>query len=241
MLIYLKNYFIILCVFTVFQSKAAALDTIHSKSFFKKSIIPLSLVGLGVFLNKSNFEKDFQVDLRNKIGNSYNTKIDDYLLHVPIAQMYIADLMGVKSKNHWFDQTKYLLISNVISSGITNKLKTITKKARPNGAEHAFPSGHTTIAFTNATVMFNEFKEASPVLAFSGYAFAAATGSFRVVNNKHWISDVLVGAGIGIIVTQIIYHFEPLKRFNPFKKNDNIVIVPQISENNYGMYFSYKF
>ena len=87
---------------------------------------------------------------------------------------------------------------------------------------NAFPSGHSTIAFTNAAVLQNEFQETSTVYAYSGYAFAATTGVFRMLNNKHYVSDVLVGAGIGILVTQLVYHFEPLKNFNPFKKSKNI-------------------
>ena len=155
--------------------------------------------------------------------------------------MYVADILGVKSKNHWFDQSKNLFISNVIASLITNRLKVITHKTRPNGDEHSFPSGHTTIAFTNAAVLFNEFKETSPVLAYSGYAFATATGGFRVANNKHWVSDVMVGAGIGMLVTQLVYHFEPLKSFNPFKKVENASFVPQFNEGTYGFSFAYQF
>jgi len=216
-------------------------DTLKSKKIFKKSIVPLSLIGLGIITNKSKFEKTFQKDLRKRVGENYENKIDDYLLFVPIVQMYSADILGVKSKNHWFDQSKYLLFSNLISSGITNRIKRLTKKTRPNGSNHAFPSGHTTIAFTNATVLYNEFKETAPILAYSGYAFATATGSFRMLNNKHWVSDVLVGAGIGILVTEFVYHFEPLKSFNPFKKSDRITFIPTISNDNYGLYFTYNF
>ena len=216
-------------------------DTLKSKAFFKKSIVPLSLICLGIIVNKSDFEKNLQSDLRNIVGDNYGTRIDDYILTAPVIQMYTADLFGVKSKNHWFDQSKYLIISNLISSGITNKLKVYTKKVRPNGSMRAFPSGHTTIAFTNAAVLFNEFNHSAPVLAYSGYAFATATGALRIMNNKHWISDVLVGAGIGILVTELVYYFEPLKSFNPFKKSDRISFIPMVTNENYGFYFTYNF
>ena len=106
---------------------------------------------------------------------------------------------------------------------------------------YSFPSGHTTQAFTNAAVLYNEFKDTSPVLAYSGFAFAATTGTFRMINNKHFLSDVLAGAGIGILVTQLVYHFEPFKKFNPFKNSENISFYPQINEENYGFYFACKF
>ena len=122
--------------------------------------------------------------------------------------MYIADIAGVKSKNHWFDQTKHLLISNIITSVITHSIKQLTKKIRPNGSNYSFPSGHSSFSFTNATVLFNEFNHSSPLIAYSGYAFSTTTGIFRMINNKHWLSDVLVGAGLGILVTNLVYYFQ---------------------------------
>lgn len=216
-------------------------DSIKSTYFLNKSFVPVSLIGLGILINNSNFERRLQTNLRNKVGNDYKFRIDDYLLYVPVAEMYMADVLGVKAKNHWFDQTKYLFISNLVSYTITGNLKTIIKKTRPDGLPYSFPSGHTTIAFTNATVLYNEFKESSPVLAYSGYAFATTTGAFKMINNKHWLSDVLAGAGIAIIVTELVYHFEPFKKFNPFKNSKNVSFYPQINEENYGFHFAYKF
>jgi hypothetical protein len=220
---------------------ASKTDSIKSTHFLKKTIAPISLIGVGVLISNSDFERSLQTDLRNKVGNDYKFRIDDYLLYVPVAEMYIADAFGVKAKNHWFDQTKYLFISNVISYTITGNLKTIINKTRPDGLPYSFPSGHTNIAFTNATVLYNEFKDSAPVLAYSGFAFATTTGVFRMINNKHWLSDVLTGAGIGILVTELVYHFEPFKNFNPFKNSKNVSFYPLINEENYGFYFAYKF
>jgi len=216
-------------------------DSIKSVSLLKKSIVPASLIGLGIIVNNSSFEKKFQTNLRNKVGKNYELRIDDYLQYAPVVELYTADLLRIKAKNHWFDQTKYLLISNLISATITHSLKTITQKERPNGGLHSFPSGHTTFAFTNACVLYNEFHETAPVLAYSGYAFAATTASFRMINNKHWMSDVIFGAGIGILSVELAYYFEPFKNFNPFLKTKNITIVPHIGSDNYGFYFSYVF
>lgn len=224
------------------QSKFQMNDSISKNHFLKKSIVPISLIGLGVLINKSSFEKRLKTDIRNKVGNTYELRIDDYLQFAPIVELYGADLLGIKAKNHWFDQTKNLFISNVASSTITFFLKIITGKTRPNGKGNlSFPSGHTTFAFTNATVLYNEFKDTSPVLAYSGYAFATTTGAFRVINNKHWFSDVLMGAGIGILVTKLVYHFEPFKNFNPFKNTKNITLIPQFNNNQYGAYLSYRY
>ncbi len=225
------------------QAQVIPKDSIQKKShkILNESILPISLIGVGFIINKSKFDKTFQKDIRNSFGNNYNTNVEDYLTFAPMAQMYIADLAGVKSKNNWFDQSKYLFISNLFSVGITQLIKKSNQKLRPNGEADSFPSGHTTIAFTNATALYHELHDSSPILAYSGYAFATTVGFFRMANNRHYLSDVLVGAGIGIAVTNLVYYFKPLKNFNPFKKVKNISVYPSYKDNSYGLYASYQF
>lgn len=206
--------------------------------FFKKSILPVSLIISGVLISNSNFEKSFQKDVRNAVGNDFELKIDDYTRYAPIVQLYGADLFGIKAKNHWFDQTKNLTLAIIITDFITFRLKKGIYKTRPSGSPdgESFPSGHASFAFTNATVFYEEFKDTSPVLAYSGYGFATTTAAFRILNNAHWISDVLVGAGIGILVAKVIYLFDPIIKWNPFKKSKNICVIPQIDNNHCGFY-----
>ncbi len=130
----MKKYYLLISLFLSIlgvhgQSlNASKTDSIKSTHFLKKSIVPISLIGVGLLINNSDFERRLQTDLRNKVGNNYVFHIDDYLVFVPVAEMYIADVLGVKAKNHWFNQTKYLFISNLVSYTITGNLKTIFKK-----------------------------------------------------------------------------------------------------------------
>ena len=50
-----------------------------------------------------------------------------------------------------------------------------------------------------------KFGYKSPWVGIGAYSVATATGLMRIANNKHWLSDVLAGAGIGIITTEIGY------------------------------------
>lgn len=237
----IKLVLVLLLSCVILHAQAIKRDSLHKNNLLKKSILPASLIGVGLIINKSTFEKTFQKDIRNSVGTNYRTNIEDYLTFAPVAQMYIADIAGVKSKNHWFDQGKYLFISNLFSVGITELIKKSNHKLRPNGLPDSFPSGHSTVAFTNATVLYHEFYNTSPILAYSGYAFATTVGTFRMLNNKHYLSDVLVGAGIGIAVTNLVYYFQPLKNFNPFKKVKNVSFYPSYNNNTYGFYASYQF
>ncbi len=215
------------------------------KSFLKQSIVPLSLITTGLIINYSNgsFGKE---NIQKKIQESFpdfHSSADEYLLFVPTIMMYSADLLKIESKNDVFTQTKYLAIAGIANNIITIGIKNLTKEQRPNDWEHySFPSGHTSNAFVMATVLHHEFVDSSPWLAYSGYLFATATGVLRVLNNYHWVSDVLVGAGIGIIVTDLVYRFEPLKNWNPFKnKKTKVIMSPTFLENKFGLYANIQF
>ncbi len=215
------------------------------KPFFKQSIVPLSLIGAGLIINYSGgaLGKENLQDNINDAFPDFHTDVDDFLQYVPILTMYTADLLKIESKNDVFTQTKILLISAIATNAITFGLKHAIGEPRPNGRDDlSFPSGHTSNAFMMATILFHEFKETKPILAYSGFVFATATGTLRVLNNEHWVSDVLVGAGIGIIVTDLVYRFEPLKNWNPFK-NDKIsaIISPSYIENSVGLYANIQF
>lgn len=197
--------------------------------FLKKQILPASLIITGSLLNIGTIKYDIQ----DKIPDT-NNSFDDYFQYVPMAQIYLYDALGFKHQNSVFDQTKYLLISQLLSRSLVSILKTTTKVQRPIGNNKSFPSGHTANAFVGATVLFHEFKDTEPVLAYSGYLFATATGVLRMTNNAHWLPDVLVGAGIGILSVNLVYHFKPLSNFQPFKKNKELVFTPVISTNSAG-------
>lgn len=212
------------------------------KRVLQRIIVPATLILGSTLISGSDFELKIQDDLRASVGKDYDVRIDDYIRYAPIVQMYAADAFGVKAKNHWFDQSKNLVMAIVVSDFITFRLKRWINKKRPDGSKEAFPSAHTSLAFTNAGILYQEFKETSPLLAYSGFGFATATGAFRVINDAHWVSDVLVGAGIGILVTELIYMFDPIIRWNPFlKKERNITFIPKYDGEEFGFYASLKF
>lgn len=227
------------------QIKLDSLSLDHKKGAMKvqEFVVPGSLIVVGSLLSGSHLEKEIKNSFHDGSENSidFSLPIDDLMQYVPAVEIYAADLIGVDAKNHWFDQTKYLILANLVTAGLTHAGKGIIDKQRPDCSDHAFPSGHTSFSFTNASVLFEEYKDTAPGLAYSGYALTSLVGGLRVVNNKHWLSDVLVGAGLGILVTKLIYHFEPLKNWNPFQKNDRIILAPNLKRNHVGLYFKMEF
>ncbi len=125
----------------------------HDPSFISKQIVPLGLISSGALLNIGNIKYRIQ----DKLPTT-NSRLDNYFRYVPIAQLYVFDAFGFEHQNTVFDQTKYLLISQLLSGGIVNLLKNVTNVERPSGDNHSFPSDHTSKAFVGATVLYHEFK-----------------------------------------------------------------------------------
>ena len=192
-------------------------SNVEKKHFWKQSIIPLVFGITALSINQIPLKQTIQNSIRAPF-NDYKTSIDDYTPYVPTVLMYSADLFKFKAKHSVWNQTKYLFFSQLATAGIIQILKHSLKIERPDqNSDNSFPSGHTGQAFVAAQVLRQEFKDTQPILAYSGYLFAATTGTLRIVNNKHWLPDVLMAAGIGILITNVIYHYEPFKNWNPFK------------------------
>ncbi|HYX07755.1 MAG TPA: phosphatase PAP2 family protein [Bacteroidales bacterium] len=177
----------------------------------KTLILPGALLTTGTLLNLGDLKETIQQDFPGT-----NTHAEEYLQYVPVAELYAADLAGIKARNTVFDQTKYLFISELFTAAIVHFLKPAANVTRPDGTAHSFPSGHTSQSFASATVLYREFNKTAPFVAYSGYLFSTTTGILRITNNRHWLPDVLAGAGIGMVVTNLVYHFQPLKNWQPF-------------------------
>lgn len=242
----MHRFFVFLLFALIFSKENlySQIDSLHlteaKKSYLKENVIPLSLMTAASIISTSQFEKDIQREVRNLVGNKYVSRLDDYTRYIPLGQMIVANAVGIKAKNHWFDQAKNWTISWYITDLLTFKLKDWVKKPRPDGFDNfSFPSGHTSFAFMNAEVLFNEFKDTSPWLAYSGYAFASTTAGLRVANNAHFISDVMFSAGLAMLITKLVYWLDPIIKWNPFKKVRGVTFYPQrFDESTVGFYLS---
>jgi membrane-associated phospholipid phosphatase len=89
-----------------------------------------------------------------------------------------------------------LIRAQIVSQMFVQTAKFAVHRQRPDGSNSlSFPSGHSASAFATATVLQEHFGWKVGVPA---YAFAGFVGASRMGTNKHYMSDVLVGAGIGI-------------------------------------------
>ena len=212
-------------------------------------VAPSVLIGTGIAtINDRGWYSSY--DAHDYIQSKYpdfHSNLDDYLMLLPAAGVYGLNLAGVKGSNKFMDRSLIYLLSLALGEATTGIVKNSTDILRPDGSDfNSFPSSHTTIAFISATFLFHEYKDQSIWYGIAGYSIASVTGIFRMLNNEHWMSDVLVGAGIGILSTNIVYLVYPIaKEFisTKFSKKSksSLIIVPSFSNDHYGFYLHYSF
>lgn len=203
-------------------------DTIHLINFryadkkrgFKPFIAPSLLIAGGTILHFTDWKYDIN-DWRGEHFN-YAGYLDDYLRFAPIAAVYSLNAFGVKGKNNIGNQTAILGKSMILTTIITKSLKSIFDVERPTGEPQSMPSGHTAIVFAAAQWMHREYGEISPWYSVGAYACATTVGIMRISKGKHWASDVLVGAGAGMISTELIYLTHQFKWDREHLKNLDI-------------------
>jgi hypothetical protein len=175
----------------------------------KSVIVPIVLIDYGFASLKTEGLQELNKEIAEEVtedAGGFKTRVDDYLKYAPAATVYLLNAAGIKGRHKILDRTIILGMSSVLANQLVTFLKHRTNQLRPDGSTfNSFPSGHTTVAFVGAEMMNQEFGWRSPWYSVAGYTMATATGILRVMNNRHWLSDVVTGAGIGILTTKFSY------------------------------------
>lgn len=153
----------------------------------------------------TTFDSDIR-DTRSGHLAQKNGGADNYLRFAPAAVMLSLKAAGVESRSSWSRMLTSDALSAAIVVGTVKGIKHTAGVERPDASDNkSFPSGHTALAFATATMLYEEYGHLSPWVGFGSYALAATTGAMRVAGHHHWASDVLTGAGIGVVATELGY------------------------------------
>lgn len=150
-------------------------------------------------------DKSFRA-IRNGQMPTFKTWYDNYTQWAPLAVMLGLKVGGVKSRNNWGQLLVSDALSGAIMATMVNAAKYTIKRKRPDGtSRNSFPSGHSATAFMTAAFLSKEYGHISPWITVGSYTCATVTGITRVCNNRHWMSDIFAGAGIGILSAELGY------------------------------------
>ena len=170
--------------------------------------VPLFVAGWAIKSDKAMFRVNNKQGKKNtQLLTDFKTSIDDYTQFFGPAMVVGLKVGGVEGRSDWPRLMASSLMSYAIMAGFVNGIKYTAKELRPDGStRNSWPSGHTATSFVGATILHKEYGlTRSPWYSIAGYGVATATGVMRVLNNRHWVSDVMSGAGIGIVSTELGY------------------------------------
>ncbi len=175
---------------------------------FKALAVPAVLIGYGAYtFNGGGFYTNQQANTDiHRLFPVYRTSLDNILVVVPYLELAAVELAGVEARNDRLNTLLLIAKGEVLMFGTTLLLKDLTREERPDGSDRlSFPSAHTAQAFLAASIVHTELRDRSQWYGVGAYAVATSVAALRMINTKHWQSDVLAGAGIGILSAHVAY------------------------------------
>ncbi|MDR0828529.1 MAG: phosphatase PAP2 family protein [Prevotellaceae bacterium] len=198
--------------------------------------IPSALITYGIITRFTpklqNFDHITGAKIKQNIYRKYT--FDDYIQYAPYIAIFGLDLCKVRAKHGFWERALVTATGVLIMGTVVSATKYTTHIERPDGSNfHSFPSGHTATAFLGAHILFREYRDVSPWIGVAGYAAAFTTGAMRMINQKHWFSDVVTGAGVGVLSAELSYLLLPAwrKLFKIKPRESSVIITPAISHN----------
>lgn len=189
----------------------------HDHGFaWQQAIAPTALIAAGSAISFTPMHDGFDTGIRDWMQRDGHSRfeIEDCIQYAPFASTLLLKACGVESKHSWRDLACLEAGSVAILIILNNSMKYTLCVERPyDGVYNSFPSGHTATAFMGAELLRREYGEEYPAIAIAGYTVAGGVGIMRMYNNRHWASDVLAGAGIGILSASLMYWLAPYLRF----------------------------
>lgn len=193
------------------DSARRTVQQIYDSHYLKPTalIVPGTLLiysGLKPFINAiPKLDNKIMADVQQKYSG-FHTKAADYIMWAPSASVYLMDAFKVKTQHNF---TEHLMLdagSILVTGGIGYGMRIISKNIKAyNSNDTKFPSGHTANAFRSAEIIHQELKQSHKLLSYSGYVIATGVGLLRIYDKDHLLSEVLAGAGLGIISTKLTY------------------------------------
>ncbi|MBP5241691.1 MAG: phosphatase PAP2 family protein [Bacteroidales bacterium] len=183
--------------------------------------VPATFVTLG-FIGVYNtalcdFKEDINRSLCDLRGDNY-LHFDDYVQLLPATYFVLGDYVGTPSKHNINERILLTATATIIFTTIVNGVKYTVREPRPDThARNSFPSGHTATAFMGATLVWHSY---GPIVGLGAYTVAAGIGFMRMYNERHWLNDVIGGAGVGMIAANLSYLLLPWEK-SWFKHKDS--------------------
>jgi hypothetical protein len=183
-------------------------DTAHDFVAFPRRKSTWTLLGVGAAAALATHPADDYVE-RHVVGN--NTAEDVFKLGkwVGSAEVEVGTAVGLWAIGRYVfapannepraNKVSHLGIdlirAQILSQALVQGIKYSVRRDRPTGECCAFPSGHSATAFALASVLERHLGYRASWPALAGATYVATS---RLVDNRHFLSDVMFGAAVGM-------------------------------------------
>ena len=208
------------------------------------SLLLLSALSLGTIVFSSDrqimdFVQTNKTERTQEVANVANLFGREAVFPI-VAGAYFV---GVVMKDNKLKKVGLFAVSTGLATQlVTDIFKRSFGRTRPNKADSpydfgnpsgfSFFSGHTSAAFSLATVIAEVYKD-KPVIPYLAYGVATLTAYARMHDNKHWATDVLAGAVAGHLVTKIL-----MRTWENKTSSGGLIVTPMMGRG-YGLQLSY--
>ena len=210
-----------------------------------KFILPAILISYGLTARKNALLQALDKNMNREMKRHFPGQfpLDDYMQYLPYVAYCSLNAGKWKTGHSLRDRSIVLVTSLAVMAGTVSIMKNGFSVERPDRTTRtSFPSGHTATAFLGAHLLFHEYKDVSPWIGIAGYASATTVACLRVRNRRHWISDVVAGAGIGILSAEVGRLLLPVFLNSPgMNSHKKPVIALTTGIDNYGLGVAYTF
>lgn len=187
----------------------------------KQLILPGALIVAGTFGVYNRTFKKLDMNIKNRMDHlreDHFIHVDDYIQYLPALTYLTLGSIGINSKHGFKERIVVAATAYTTMTALTNIGKYSLKEKRPDSnARNSFPSGHTATVFTGAELMREEYGFD---MGIGAYTIAVCVAFLRLYNGRHWLNDVIAGAGVGILSARIGYWMLPL--YQRWFKWDNL-------------------
>ena len=211
-------------------------DTVPVRTDWVMEVRPLAAMPLLILAATAAPQADWHIrNIRNRYFPHLRMHWDDYVQIAPLALSLSLPACSITPRGgSAYHYTAHSFAVGIALLGVLGT-KYAVGRQRPQGNSHnSFPSGHTATAFLGAELLDLAYGERYPLLASFGYLTASLTAYGRILNNRHWGSDVLAGAAAGILSADAGYWLADLvwgqKRFAAFERTEMSAIVVDCSQ-----------
>ena len=183
----------------------------HNSHYLKPVtwIIPGTLLVYGalkpIVSGIQQLDSNIMTEVKKNHGD-FHTNAADYIMWAPSASIYLMDAFKVNTKHSFQEHLLLDAGSLIVTGGIGYVMRKVTGNIKEyNMLGTKFPSGHTANAFRGAEIVHQELKDKHALLSYCGYLPAITVGVLRIYDKDHLLTEVLAGAGLGILSTKLTY------------------------------------